>query len=117
MTTAPDPASDGGPENETRIVRDRATLLRMLDAIDREGWDSLTATALLRFLRERVVRPLAISVGLRGAIDEGPELTLDALESSGLGVYVAQRVVGAHGGSLMLVATNASPRIIVRLPP
>ncbi|WP_028047607.1 hypothetical protein [Cellulomonas sp. URHE0023] len=47
----------------------------MLDVIDREGWDSPTATVLLRYLRERVVRPLAISVGLRGAAASQAEAT------------------------------------------
>lgn len=75
MKTTPNPARDGGPEDDTRIVRDRATLLRMLDAIDSEGWDSPTATVLLTYLRERVVRPLAISVGLRGAAASQAEAT------------------------------------------
>lgn len=62
MTTTPHPA----PEHDA-VVRDRATLLQMLDTIDDEGWNGPTGTRLLHYLRERVVRPLAITVGLRGA--------------------------------------------------
>ena len=58
-----------------------------------------------------------VRVGLRGAVDDGAsEQGLDALESSGLGVYVALRVVTAHHGSLTVVKTTTSSRIIVRLP-
>ncbi|WP_155855997.1 hypothetical protein [Cellulomonas sp. URHD0024] len=47
----------------------------MLDAIEGEGWDGPTGTRLLTYLRERVVRPLAISVGLRGAAASQAEAT------------------------------------------
>ncbi|KRD41322.1 hypothetical protein ASE38_17070 [Cellulomonas sp. Root930] len=50
-------------------------MLQMLDAIDDEGWDGPTGTTLLNYLRERVVRPLAISVGLRGAAASQAEAT------------------------------------------
>lgn len=71
MTTTPHTA----PEHDGAVVRDRATLLQMLDAIDDEGWDGPTGTTLLNYLRERVVRPLAISVGLRGAAASQAEST------------------------------------------
>ncbi len=63
-----------GPD-DSELVRDRQTLLRMLDAIEGEGWDGPTGTRLLTYLRERVVRPLAISVGLRGAAASQAEAT------------------------------------------
>ncbi|WP_315092725.1 hypothetical protein [uncultured Cellulomonas sp.] len=43
--------------------------------IDIEGWDGPTGTALLHYVRERIVRPLAISVGLRGAAASQAEAT------------------------------------------
>ncbi|GEK19912.1 hypothetical protein [Cellulomonas xylanilytica] len=63
------------PEHGGSVVRNRASLLQMLDDIDREGWDGPTGTTLLTYLRERVVRPLAISVGLRGAAASQAEST------------------------------------------
>lgn len=76
MTTTPQPARAGASSGGDRcVVRDRATLLEMLDAIDREGWDGPTGTTLLTYLRERVIRPLAISVGLRGAAASQAEST------------------------------------------
>ena len=75
MTTTPDPTLDDGPDGIVRVVRDRAALLGMLAVIDGEGWDGPTATALLNYVRERVVRPLAISVGLRGAAASQAEST------------------------------------------
>src|SRR3954454_2452891 len=75
MATTPDPTADGEQDDGFPVVRDRHSLLRMLDAIDVEGWDGPTGTALLHYVRERIVRPLAISVGLRGAVASQAEAT------------------------------------------
>jgi K+-sensing histidine kinase KdpD len=57
-----------------------------------------------------------IGFALAGSEDAGGAATLDALESAGLGVYVALRAVEAHGGSLQVIPTTLLPRITVRLP-
>ena len=58
-----------------------------------------------------------IAVAVRGAIDIGaPGLSLDPLDTSGLGVFVAQRVTEAHGGTLAVVPTTLLPRLVVRIP-
>lgn len=57
------------------IRRDRDGLLDHLAAIDVEGWDGPSATALLTYLRSHVVRPLAVDVGLRGACAAHAEAT------------------------------------------
>lgn len=49
------------------IVRDRAGLISTLRRVDTEGWEGPTGTALLRYVRAEVVRPLVIQAGLRGA--------------------------------------------------
>ena len=48
--------------------RDRGRLLEALTRIDREGWNGPTGSALLHELRATMVRPLAIDIGLRGAM-------------------------------------------------
>ncbi|CAN5925410.1 hypothetical protein BH11MYX4_BH11MYX4_11440 [soil metagenome] len=58
-----------------------------------------------------------IGFALKDSVDKpGAAGTLDALESAGLGVYVALRAVEAHGGSLEVIPTTMLPRIVVRLP-
>lgn len=59
----------------TEIRRDRTGLLDHLDAVDAEGWEGPTATALLTYLRTHVIRPLAVDVGLRGACASQAEAT------------------------------------------
>lgn len=54
------------PGATTTITRDRDGLLNALATIDAEGWEGPTATALLRFVRDQIARPLVIDVGLRG---------------------------------------------------
>lgn len=49
------------------MARDNGTLLVALRMVDVQGWDGPVATTLLRFVREQICRPLAVSVGLRGA--------------------------------------------------
>ncbi|WP_024287146.1 hypothetical protein [Cellulomonas sp. KRMCY2] len=71
------PTVDDAP---TEIRRDSDGLRGPLDAIDAKGWDGPTATALLTYLRSRVVGPLVLDVGLRGA--PGP--------------YVKSVVTGVH---------------------
>lgn len=66
-TTRHNQAGRGTP-SQRRIERDRATLLELLAAIDRESWDGPTASELLLYLRTKLVRPLTIDVGLRGAM-------------------------------------------------
>ena len=48
-------------------VRTTDTLLRQLDVIDVEGWEGPTGTALLRYVRNTIVRPLVVELGVRGA--------------------------------------------------
>jgi hypothetical protein len=57
------------------ITRDRQGLLDALAVIDAEGWDGPTAAALLFYVREQLIRPLAIDVGLRGAAESQAEAT------------------------------------------
>jgi signal transduction histidine kinase len=62
-------------------------------------------------------RTVAIVVAVRGepAIS-APEPVLAALERSSLGVYLALRVIEAHGGSLEIARTAELPQFVVRLP-
>ena len=62
--------------------------------------------------------PLEIGIALEGSVasDDAVAGSLDALESAGLGVYVALRAVEAHGGTLQVIPTSSLPRIVVRLP-
>jgi len=66
---------------ELRSVRARVTLrdhqrLRdTLATIDDEGWSGAAARALLAFVREDLVRPLVIDLGLRGAASWQAEAT------------------------------------------
>jgi hypothetical protein len=63
------------PTAPPRITRDRPGLLDALAAIDIEGWEGHTATALLHYVRTEIVRPLAINAGLRGAAASQAEAT------------------------------------------
>jgi len=56
------------PSTPPTTQRDRATLLRLLDVSEDEGWNGPIATHLLEYLRESMIRPLAVDVGLRGAL-------------------------------------------------
>jgi K+-sensing histidine kinase KdpD len=58
-----------------------------------------------------------ISIGLRGtsAID-ARKLSIEALASGGVGVYLSLRVVEEHGGSLVVEPTETVPRTVLRLP-
>lgn len=49
------------------------TLLELLDRIDRESWDGPTGTALLDYVRETIVRPLVIELGVRGGAADQAE--------------------------------------------
>ena len=59
---------DTGARRRRGVERDRGRLLEALTRIDREGWNGPTGSALLHELRTTMVRPLAIDVGLRGAM-------------------------------------------------
>jgi hypothetical protein len=63
------------PTAPPRITRDQPGLLDALAAIDIEGWEGHTATALLHYVRTEIVRPLTIDVGLRGAAASQAEAT------------------------------------------
>lgn len=63
------------PATASRITRDREGLLDVLTVIDSEGWEGPTATALLRYLRIELVRPLAVGAGLRGLAASQAEAT------------------------------------------
>lgn len=68
-------ACEGTPEDLTEIAKRRDDLLERLDAIAVEGWDGPTATDLLRFVRNHIVRPLVVDVGLRGGAASEAEAT------------------------------------------
>lgn len=57
------------------VRRDRASLLAALGLIDRQGWDGPVATTLLSFVRDDLVRPLVVDVGLRGGAAAQAEAT------------------------------------------
>lgn len=60
---------------------------------------------------------IEITVGLRGAsATAAPGSGSAALGASGMGVFLAERVVAAHGGVLLVAPTTTVPRILVRLP-
>jgi hypothetical protein len=66
----------GAPATPTpRITRDRQGLLDVLTVIDSEGWEGPAATALLKYVRTEMVRPLATDAGLRGAAASQAEAT------------------------------------------
>lgn len=58
-----------------------------------------------------------IEIGQVGTSASAPAtFAIDGLASGGLGVYVAQRVARAHGGSLLVIPTTTMPRVLMRLP-
>jgi signal transduction histidine kinase len=62
-------------------------------------------------------RAIEIGVALRDVVDAGASApAIDGLASAGLGVYVALRVIEAHGGSVAVIPTTTLPRIVVQLP-
>jgi hypothetical protein len=72
LATTIRPAAGAGTEE---LPRDRAGLLRALDIIDREGWDSAPAVELLEYLRRFVVGPNVATTGLRGPAADQAEAT------------------------------------------
>jgi hypothetical protein len=68
-------ASESDATQQFTIRRTRASLLAALTVIDREGWDGAAATALLRFVRDDLVRPVVLDIGLRGAAATQAEAT------------------------------------------
>src|SRR5665647_3076922 len=76
MRDQPTTTRTGVPPVERQpITRDPRGLLDALAVIDGEGWDSEAATALLTYIRDDLVRPLTIGVGLRGAAASQAEAT------------------------------------------
>jgi len=69
--TAP-PTRTAPPE---AIQRTREALLDLLDSIDQEGWEGPAGTDLLQYVRAEMIRPLAVAVGLRGAMASQAEAT------------------------------------------
>lgn len=49
------------------------SLIELLEQIDLDGWDSPCGTALLGYVRETIVRPLVVTLGLRGAAADEAE--------------------------------------------
>jgi signal transduction histidine kinase len=67
--------------------------------------------------RPEAAEHVEIEVGQVGTSACAPAASkLDGLASGGLGIYVAQRVARAHGGSLLMVPTATMPRVLMRLP-
>ncbi|WNB87331.1 hypothetical protein [Cellulomonas sp. ATA003] len=64
------PPAEGQP-----VIRASQGLLEALAVIDVEGWDSEAATALLAYIRNDLVRPLTIDIGLRGGAASQAEAT------------------------------------------
>ena len=76
MRDHPDTMTTSTPPVVPRpTTRDQQGLLDALAAIDREGWDGETATALLTYIRHRVIRQLTIDLGLRGGAASDAEAT------------------------------------------
>ena len=67
--------TDTLPVTCARMTRDRRGLLDALAVIDTDGWDCATATCLLTYIRDELIRPLTIDVGLRGAAASQAEAT------------------------------------------
>ncbi|HEY3545795.1 MAG TPA: hypothetical protein VGK17_06850 [Propionicimonas sp.] len=67
--------SSRGDRGEGLVTRDRDSLLRLLEDIDRTGWAGQAGTALLIYIRQTIVRSLAIELGLRGAAATQAEAT------------------------------------------
>jgi hypothetical protein len=57
------------------VRRDRVGLLAALDSVDQDGWDSQAGRTLLLYVRDDVVRPVVVAVGLRGAVADQAEAT------------------------------------------
>jgi two-component system OmpR family sensor kinase len=67
--------------------------------------------------RPEAAEHVEIEIGQVGTSASAPATSaIDGLASGGLGVYVAQRVARAHGGSLLVVPTATMPRVLLRLP-
>ena len=76
MRNQPTTTRTGAPPVERQpITRDPRGLLDALAVIDGEGWEGETATALLSYVRQELVRPLTIDIGLRGAAASQAEAT------------------------------------------
>jgi len=71
----PETLRRGPSPDPARPERTRSGLLTMLDAVDVEGWEGETATALLSYVRHELVRPLTIDIGLRGGAASQAEAT------------------------------------------
>ncbi len=61
------------------IVRTRHGLLNQLTAIDVDGWDSSAGTTLLTYVRDTVVHPQVLALGLVGPAAEHAEATAWAM--------------------------------------
>jgi hypothetical protein len=68
-------ASESDATQQFSIRRTQASLLAALAVIDGEGWDGAVATALLCFVRDDLVRPMVLDIGLRGAAATQAEAT------------------------------------------
>lgn len=99
------------------VAGDQRLLERSLTALVDATARGASNGACIEIKVAKVRASVEISVALRGAVDQGtPGLTLDPLDASGLGVYVAQRVAHAHRGRLTVVPTTMLPRIVVSVP-
>lgn len=54
---------------------DTGTLHALLDQIDVDGWESPAGTTLLTYIRETLVRPLTVDLGMRGAASSQAEIS------------------------------------------
>ena len=109
---------------EVRIPGDSHLFVRsvhaLLDACARGAQTGTSIEILVRVVpagAERTAALAEIEIGHVGTSPSAPETSvIDALASGGLGVYVAQQVARAHGGSLVVLPTETMPRVVMRLP-
>ena len=71
----PSPAQLSDASQPVTIRRDGTSLLAALALVDEGGWDGVVATALLSFVRDDLVRPLVLDIGLRGGAASQAEAT------------------------------------------
>lgn len=99
------------------ITGDVALLDRAVEALVEACARGARSGSVIELSAQQVDAVVEIVVAVRGAIDAiATETSLPALDSTGLGIYLALRVARAHGGTLGVVATDSAPRLVLRVP-